>query len=86
MTKIEKIVLLLAFCTAPVSAAKNATWEMFTGDMPASEDAIVDMISYVCDEVDDFDYELLLHFVSPATPVEEAAAEQLSLFSNPPTE
>lgn len=85
MTKIEKIVLLLAFWTAPVSAAKNATWEMFAEDTPASEDAVVDMISYVCDGVDDVDYSLLLHFVGPSTPAEEAA-EQLSLFSNPPTE
>lgn len=54
MTKMEKIVLLLAFYTSPWGAAKAATWEFFGDDKLAfSEDMILSIIGRIINGIDE---------------------------------
>lgn len=53
MTKMEKIVLLLAFWHSPWGAAKAAAWEWLTYDRPYEEETLFQSISYIINGVDD---------------------------------
>lgn len=53
MTKLEKIVLLMAFWTSPWGAAKAAMWEFFSHDRPMTEEVLLEFIGYIVNGVDD---------------------------------
>lgn len=54
LTKLEKIVLLLAFYTSPVGAAKHATWEFYTDDkLELSEDSVINIIRRIVNSTDE---------------------------------
>lgn len=53
MTKMQKIVLLMTFWFSDHGAAKMQSWEFFTNDREYSEKALLDIIGFIVNGVDD---------------------------------